>query len=117
MSNLLAVDGDNFIAEILDADRPVLLDCWATWCGPCLRLGPILEELASEEADRLKIVKLDTDDQPELAHLLGIQILPTMLLFVDGVVEASLQGLHPKEAILEHFGPWLKVRKSSGAGG
>ena len=117
MSDLVAIDGNNFIAEILDADRPVLVDCWAAWCGPCQRLSPILDELAVEHAEVVKVVKMDTDEQPELAHLLGISVLPTMVLFVDGVAEASLRGLRTKEAILEHFSPYLKRRKSTASGG
>ena len=117
MSDLVDVDGHNFIAEILDADRPVLLDCWAAWCGPCRRLSPILEELAAEESDRLKVAKLDCDEQLELAGLMGVTVLPTMLLFVDGVAESVLQGFRTKEAILEHFGPLLKPKKRSEAGG
>ena len=117
MSDMVAVDGDNFIAEVIDADRPVLLDCWASWCRPCLMLAPELEALALEEPERLKIAKLDCDEQPELAQLLGISLLPTMLLFVDGVVEAMLRGYRTMDAILEHFGPFLKAKKVSGAGG
>jgi thioredoxin len=117
MSDMVAVDGENFITEVIDADRPVLLDCWAAWCGPCRMLAPELEALALEEPDRLKIAKLDCDDQPELAQLLGISLLPTMLLFVDGVVEASLKGYRTKDAILDAFAPLLKTKKASDAGG
>lgn len=116
MSDLTAVDADNFITEVIDADRPVLLDCWAAWCPPCRALAPELEALAPEVSDRMKIAKLDCDQYPELAQLLGIRVLPTMLLFVDGIVEAALPGFRPKEAILEHFGPHLKQSKPAGDG-
>ena len=115
MADLLAVDVDNFMTEVLDADRPVLLDCWAAWCGPCRALAPELEALAQEESERLKIAKLDCDSNPELAHLLGVSILPTMLLFVDGVVESSLRGYRTKDAIREHFAPHLKTAKAKPA--
>ncbi len=117
MSELLAIDADNFIAEVIDADKPVLLDCWASWCAPCRRLAPELEALAQEEPDRLKIAKLDCDQFPDLAHLLGVTILPTMLLFVDGVVESSLRGYRPKEEIVQRIGPYLKTKKGSETGG
>jgi thioredoxin 1 len=117
VTHLLAIDSDNFIAEVIDATKPVLLDCWASWCAPCRKLAPELEALARQEPDRLIIAKLDCDEFPDLAHLLGVSILPTMLLFVDGVVESSLRGYRPKDEILEHVKPFLKTKKGSGAGG
>ena len=116
MSELPAIDVDNFITEVLDAPKPVLVDCWASWCAPCRKLAPELEALAKEEPERLKIAKLDCDAHPDLAGLLGVSILPTMLLFKDGVVEASLRGYRTKEAILEHFEPYLKTKKGASSG-
>ncbi|MGQ0680589.1 MAG: thioredoxin family protein [Actinomycetota bacterium] len=114
MTDLTAIDNFNFIAEVIHADRPVILDCWARWCGPCLRLAPELELLAAELPDRLKVAKLDTDQNPEIAQLLGVQVLPTLVLFVDGVVVATATGYRPKEAVLALFEPHLPKVKPGG---
>jgi thioredoxin 1 len=108
MADLVDIDDDNFMAEIMDAKLPVLVDCWATWCGPCKMLAPELDALAEEQADRLKVVKLDVDANPGLSQLLGVSMMPTMVLFVDGVVETSVVGFRPKEYILEQLEPFLK---------
>lgn len=108
MTDLVEIDDDNFVAEIMDSKLPVLVDCWATWCGPCKMLTPELEALAAEQAGRLKVVKLDVDENPGLSQLLGVAMMPTMVLFVDGLVEMSMVGYRPKEDILEQIGPYLK---------
>lgn len=113
MTDLLAIDNDNFIAEVIDSPKPVLVDCWAAWCGPCRQLAPELEALAAENAERIRVVKLDCDLNQGIAHLLGVSLLPTMVLFVDGVVAGTLAGFRPKDAILEHFEPHLPKRKAS----
>jgi thioredoxin 1 len=112
MSEILAINDENFIAEVIDSDRPVLMDCWAAWCGPCRMMAPELEALAEEESGRLKIVKLDVDEHPGIAHLLGVTVLPTVVLFIDGVVEASAAGFRPKDATLALFEPHLPKKKS-----
>lgn len=111
MSELTTIDNDNFIAEVIDSNRPVLVDCWATWCGPCQKLAPELEALAMENAERIKVVKLDVDQNQGVAQLLGVSILPTMVLFVDGVVEGSFVGFRTKDAILAHFEPHLPKKR------
>lgn len=108
MADLVEIDDENFMSEIMDAKLPVLVDCWATWCGPCKMLTPELEVLAEEQADRLKVVKLDVDANPGLSQLLGVSMMPTMVLFVDGVVEASVVGYRPKDYILGQLEPFLK---------
>jgi thioredoxin len=112
MADLVDIDDDNFMAEIMDSKLPVLVDCWATWCGPCKMLAPELEALAEEQADRLKVVKMDVDANPGLSQLLGVSMMPTMVLFVDGVVETSVVGYRPKDDILERLEPFLKPGKA-----
>jgi thioredoxin len=112
MADLVDIDDDNFMAEIMDSKLPVLVDCWATWCGPCKMLAPELEALAEEQADRLKVVKMDVDANPGLSQLLGVSMMPTMVLFVDGVVETSVVGYRPKDDILQRLEPFLKPGKA-----
>lgn len=110
---MLAIDNDNFISEVIDSTLPVLVDCWATWCGPCQRLAPELEAVASENSGRLRVVQLDVDQNQGIAQLLGVSTLPTMVLFVDGVVEGSFVGFRTKDAIVAHFDPLLPRKKTS----
>ena len=92
----------NFEAEVLKSDKPVLVDFWAPWCGPCRMLAPILAEIAEEKADKVKVGKVNVDDEPELAAKYGISGIPAMLLFKDGKVAATSVGFKPK-AELEAF--------------
>lgn len=112
MLELADIDNDNFIAEVIDSAMPVLIDCWAAWCGPCRKLAPELEALAGQSLGRFKVVKLDVEANPGIAELLGISILPTMVLFVDGVVVETLTGFRPKEAVLAHFEPHLPRKRT-----
>ncbi|KUE74329.1 thioredoxin [Candidatus Methanomethylophilus sp. 1R26] len=83
-------------------DGVVLVDCWAPWCGPCRRMGPIIDQL-SEELPDVKVGKLNTDENQAVARTFGISAIPTLLFFVDGVQQESLIGLRPKEDIVSYI--------------
>ena len=92
----------NFEAEVLKSDKPVLVDFWAPWCGPCRMLAPVLAEVAAEKGGKIKVGKVNVDENPELAAQYGISGIPAMLLFKDGKVVATSVGFKPKSE-LESF--------------
>ena len=91
---------ENFEEEVLKSDKPVLVDFWAVWCGPCQMLGPTIEELAEEYEGKVKVGKVNVDEQPELARQYGIMSIPTMIYFKDGQVAEQTMGVQPKESIV-----------------
>ena len=95
----IKITKDNFETEVINSDKPVLLDFWATWCGPCMMLGPIVAEIAEERSD-IKVGKVNVDDEPALANSFGIQSIPTLIYFKDGKAVDQLVGYRPKEDIL-----------------
>ena len=107
MSALTAVTAANFEAEVLKSTTPVLVDFWAEWCGPCKAVGPILEEIAKDNAGKIKIVKLNTDDESAIAMKYGIVSIPTMNVFVNGEIVKSIVGAKPKPALLKDLAEYL----------
>ncbi len=103
MSNLVNVNNDNFEAEVINSDKPVLVDFWAEWCGPCKALGPILDEIASEVSSDAKVVKVNVDQAGELAQKYGIRGIPTMIFFKGGEAKGTLVGNQPKAEILKNL--------------
>ncbi len=93
------ISKNNFANEVLHSDRPVLLDFWAPWCGPCRMVGPILEEIARERSD-IKVGKVNVDEQSELANQFGVMSIPTMVVLKNGKVVNQAMGARPKGQIL-----------------
>jgi thioredoxin 1 len=103
MKSTIEVNDTNFEREVLKANRPVLLDFWAEWCGPCRMLEPVLEEVAREQADQVIVAKVNVDQNPELTQRFGIQSIPTLLYFEGGKVRDQTVGAVSKKAILTKF--------------
>lgn len=100
----LKITAANFENEVLHSDKPVLLDFYADWCGPCKMLSPILHELAEEKSGALKVGKVNVDEQPDLAAEFGVMSIPTLLLFENGKLVRQAVGARPKSGVLELLG-------------
>lgn len=100
----ITLTAKNFDEQALGADLPVLVDFWAPWCGPCRMLAPVIEEIAAERADSLRVGKVNVDDEPELAERYGISSIPTVLLLKDGKLSATSVGYCSKEQLLAALG-------------
>ena len=96
-----------FDQDVLASSKPVLVDFWAAWCGPCKQIAPILEEIYAEHGDKLEIRKLDSDANPGSTMRFGVTGLPTLALFVDGEIVKSIVGAKPKRVLLKELEPWL----------
>lgn len=95
----IKITSNNFANEVLNSDKPVLLDFWAEWCGPCRMVSPVIEEIAQERTD-IKVGKINVDEQPQLAGMFGIMSIPTLAVIKDGEISASTVGAQSKETIL-----------------
>ena len=97
--NEIVLNADNFESEVLRSELPVLVDFWATWCGPCRMLAPTIAAIAEEKAGVVKVCKLDVDEVPSIAAKYGISSIPTLMVFVNGRVVKTSVGVQPKAAI------------------
>ena len=100
---VITITKDNFKSEVLESDKPVLLDFWATWCGPCRMLSPIVDEVAEERGD-IKVGKVNVDEQPELAGQFDVMSIPTLLVFENGKLVNRAVGARPKSGVLSLLG-------------
>ncbi|MGO4203246.1 thioredoxin [Rhodococcus sp. TAF43] len=101
MSNTITINDDSFKQEVLDSDKPVLVDFWATWCGPCKMVAPVLDEIAGEHGDKLTVAKLDIDQNPGAARDFQVMSIPTMILFQGGKPIKTIVGAKGKAALLK----------------
>jgi thioredoxin 1 len=101
MNSTVEINETNFETEVLKSNQPVLVDFWAEWCGPCKMLAPVLEEIANEHAARVKVAKINVDDNAALANRYGIQSIPTLLYFANGQLRNRTVGVLSKKEILE----------------
>jgi thioredoxin 1 len=99
--NIVHTNDSNFEADVLNSDKPALVDFWAEWCGPCKMIAPMLDEAANEYADKMSVVKLNVDESPNIAQKFGIRSIPTLMLFKDGAVQAQKLGAMSKSQLVE----------------
>lgn len=95
----ITVTTENFEAEVLKSDKPVLVDFWATWCGPCQMIAPVVAEIAEENAGKIKVGKVNIDEQPALAMQYGITAIPALIMFRNGEPDGKIVGFVPKEEV------------------
>lgn len=107
MSKPAAVTDATFEQDVVKSDKPVLVDFWAAWCGPCRMVAPVLEEIAAEHSDKLKVVKVDVDENSNTAAQLGISSIPTLILYKNGKPVERIVGFQPKQRLMSKIEPHL----------
>ncbi len=106
-ANTAAVTDETFLADVLQHDKPVVVDFWAAWCGPCRAVDPILDEIAGENAEKIKIVKLNVDENPQTAASYGVTSIPTINVYRGGQVVKTIIGAKPKAALLRDLADFI----------
>jgi thioredoxin 1 len=109
MTEPVAITQDTFDVEVLGETRPVLVDFWAAWCAPCRMVAPLVDEIANERAEQLKVAKVDIDESPQIATRFGIMSIPTLILFKDGAPVEQMVGYVPKDRLMELVEPYLQA--------
>lgn len=107
MSDPINITDDSFEDDVLNADKPVLVDFWAEWCGPCRMIAPSVKEIASEHGEKLTVAKLDIDENPVIAGRYSVMSIPTLMVFKNGEVVARMTGVRPKDAIMAQVLPHM----------
>ena len=104
---MITVTAGNFVKEVLESEGPVIVDFWADWCNPCKVMMPVLEEIENESAGKVKVVKINADEEISLVHRHRINSLPTIILFVNGSEVTRFMGARPKPFVLKEFAPFI----------
>ncbi|HOG64251.1 MAG TPA: thioredoxin [Spirochaetota bacterium] len=107
MSNATPITDATFQSEVINSSIPVLVDFWAPWCGPCRAIGPVIDEIAAERAGKLKVCKMNVDEEQETAGQFQVMSIPTLILFKDGNVAAKIVGAQAKDKLLSQIDPLL----------
>ena len=107
MATVTSTTDADFDADVVKSDKVTLVDFWAPWCGPCRAVSPVLEEIANEHSDTLRVVKLNTDENPQITGKLGITSIPTLHVYMGGEIVKTIIGARPKPVLLRELQPFL----------